>query len=269
MKPQLQTMLSQLNYHILVNVGSAILTFVVGVLAAGIVKRLANRYINHGIDDTVKVFLLNCIHLLALILVVIISLAELGVDTTSLITILGVSSLAIGLALKDFLANVAAGFVVIFLRPFKIGDTIKVNGDTGKVLSINLFMTKIAMVGNEVVFIPNNKLITTHITNKTYHRTRQLDLRMGIGYDSDVGKAKQIIATTLAKNELVLDKPEPMVAVFELADSAVILVVRAWVKSEEVNKATFALNEAMKADLEAANITIPFPQMDVNLVKAD
>jgi small conductance mechanosensitive channel len=178
---------------------------------------------------------------------------------------LGAASLAIGFALKDFLSNIAAGFVLIFLRPFKVGDYINVQSATGTVTEINLFMTVLNTQNNEALFIPNNQVVTNCVTNYTHNTIRRLDIPVGIDYNADIKKVREILLQEMTANQQTQSDPPPMVAVQNLGDNSIQLIARLWVDKDYYTQIKFDLLEQFKISLDAANITIPFPQLTVHL----
>jgi len=247
------------------NVLAAVILFIIGIIIARFLKKRSLRWINNRANRVVQSFIINFIYIVTLILFGIIVLSKLGVPTASLITLLGAAGLAIGLALKDFLSNVAAGFIIIFLRPFKVGDYINITGKIGMVTDVNLFVVQLKTASNEALFVPNNAVINGGATNFSYYPLRRLDLTIGISYDASIEKAKLILKQLLTENKMAHDTPEPVVAVQKLADSAVELTVRVWVNKENYLLAKFELLEAIKRKFDEQEIGIPFPQTDVHL----
>jgi len=199
--------------------------------------------------------------------VVIAAVGQLGINTTSFLTIVGAAGLAIGLALKDSLNNFASGVMIILFRPFGIGDVVTAGGVTGKVQSIAIFSTILTTPDNQKVIVPNGNIINSVITNATANDTRRIDLVVGIGYDDDIGKTKQVLAGIVGADDRILSDPAPTIAVSELADSSVNLVVRPWVRTTEYWDVYFDLMEKIKQTFDAEGIQIPYPQQDVHLIK--
>lgn len=248
---------------------SAILIVVIGLPVARYLQKKCIKRIQVAGDPTLKRFLINLIYILAVVVIGISALTTLGFATTSLLTILGAASLAIGLAMKDFLSNIAAGFVLIFLRPFKVGDYINVQSATGTVTEINLFVTVLNTLGNETLFIPNNQITTNCVTNYTHNTLRRLDIPVGIDYNADIKKVREILLQEMALNEQTQKEPPPMVVVQNLGDNAIQLIARLWVDKEYYTQIKYDLLERFKISLDAAHITIPFPQLTVHLSKEE
>jgi len=199
--------------------------------------------------------------------VAIAALSQLGIQTTSFIAILGAAGLAIGLALQGSLANFAAGVMMLIFKPFKIGDFIEGAGVSGTVEVIEIFNTQLRTGDNKLIIIPNAKLTSNNITNYSAKPTRRIELIIGIGYDDDIKKAKDILIQMLGDEKRILTDPAPFVGVKELADSSVNFTVRPWVKSSDFWPVTFGLTEAIKLRFDKEGINIPYPQQDVHLYK--
>jgi small conductance mechanosensitive channel len=197
------------------------------------------------------------------------ALDQLGVETASLVALLGAGGLAIGLALQGSLSNFAAGVLIVLFRPFRTGDFIEGGGQTGVVRSIQLFTTTLSTLDNKRVIVPNSKMMGDSITNYSVEGARRLDLTASISYRDSVETAKATLLEVLYRDPRVLKEPAPFIGVSSLANSGVELVVRPWVKPADYWDAFFALNEAIKGRLEAEGMTIPFPQRDVHLYSHD
>lgn len=246
---------------------SAAMIFIVGCIIGYISKKLSKRLVKGSHNKTFATFMANLTFTLILLITVIITLTKLGVPTATLVAVMGAASLAIGLALKNFLANIAAGFMIIFLKPFKIGDYVIMNSDAGTVTDINLFMTQLKTATNESLFVPNNKIMTGSITNQSYFDTRRMDIVVGVGYESDLKQVKTLLEKILENEPMVLKDPQSLVGVQDLANSAVNILVRVWVQRADILTAKLQLMETINDELTKAGINIPFPQMDVHLSK--
>ena len=248
------------------NIIGALLIFIVGKWLsrhiAGLIAKLMEK---NNVDLTLVSFLKNLIYYTLLVLVVVAAVGRLGVNTTSFLTIIGAAGLAIGLALKDSLSNFAAGVMLVLFRPFTIGDVVSTAGITAKVEKITIFNTLFCTPDNQLVIVPNNKIISDIITNINAKDTRRIDLVVGISYTDDMVKTKDILERLAQDDSRVLTDPAPTVAVAELADSSVNLVFRPWVKTADYWAVRFDLTENIKNALDEAGISIPFPQQDVHL----
>ena len=198
-----------------------------------------------------------------LIFTFILVLAEFGIQTTSIIAVLGAAGLAIGLALQGTLQNVAAGMMLLFLRPFKVGDFIETGAGTGTVDEIGIFMTRMRTAQGLFVAAPNSKIWSGSITNFSKLPNRRIDLVVGISYDDDIDKARALILKLAQGDELVLEKPEPVVNVTNLGDSSVDLELRAWTKRQDYWNARWGIIRDVKYALDKAGISIPYPHMQV------
>jgi len=244
----------------------ALVIFIVGkILAKSITNLVRKGMRKSGMDEALIKFLGGLVYAVLLVAVILAAVDTLGVKVTSLLAIVGAAGLAVGLALKDSLANFAAGVMIMIFRPFKIGDFVTTGGVAGVVDEIGLFCVLMHTPDNQRIIIPNSAVFGNTITNTSALPTRRIDLVMGISYDDNIGTAKKIIEDIIAADERILDDPAPVIAVSELADSSVNLVVRPWVKSEDYWPTRFDLLETMKVKLEEGGISIPFPQRDVHI----
>jgi small conductance mechanosensitive channel len=249
-----------------IKVIAAIAIFIVGRwIAKGFRKLVRNVMGRRNIDQTIIGFVANLTYVLLLTFVVVAALGQLGIQTTSFIAILGAAGLAIGLALQGSLANFAAGFLMIIFRPFKVGDLIEGAGTTGTVEEIQIFTTQLKTPDNKTVIVPNSKMTADNITNYTAKGTRRVDMIVGIGYESDIDKAREIMEELAANDDRVLKDPATTIAVVELADSSVNFVFRPWVNASDYWNVWFDLTEQVKKRFDEAGISIPFPQRDIHV----
>jgi len=248
------------------NIIGAILIFIVGKwLARRIAKLLTKLLEKNNVDLTLVNFLSNLTYYTLIVLVVVAAAGRLGINTTSFLTIIGAAGLAVGLALKDSLSNFAAGVMLVLFRPFTIGDVVSTAGITAKVEKITIFNTLFCSADNQLIIVPNNKIISDIITNINAKDTRRVDLTVGISYSDDMAKTKEILDRLAKEDSRILSDPGPTIAVAELADSSVNLVFRPWVKTSDYWDVRFDLTEKIKNALDEAGISIPFPQQDVHL----
>ena len=249
----------------------ALAVFIIGKYLA---RKIANIMVSllkkkKGIDDTLINFFDGLIYYVLLVIVVLAALEQLGVNTTSFLAIIGAAGLAIGLALKDSLSNFASGVMLVFFKPFKIGDIVNAAGITGKITEIHLFNTEFTTPDNQKILVPNSAITSGAITNINAHAKRRVDLLVGIGYDDDIKKAKNILTELVQADSRVLIEDGITVAVSELADSSVNFVVRAWVNTPDYWAVKFDLTENVKLKFDEEGISIPYPQTDVHLYKKD
>lgn len=248
------------------NALAALVIFVVGQWLAKLIGRTTKRVMTRrGVDPTLVNFTASLVHYAALAFVVIAALNRLGVQTASLVAVLGAAGLAIGLALQGSLSNFAAGVLMIIFRPFSVGDVIEGAGIFGSVEEIQLFTTTIITPDNATVIVPNSKLSGDNITNFTAKPSRRVETIIGISYGDSIEKARLAILDEMAKDPRILSDPAPAVNVAELADSSVDLQVWAWAETPNFLAVRLSLPERIKNRLDAEGITIPFPQRDVHM----
>lgn len=221
------------------------------------------------VDETLRDFLANVLYGVLIVLVIVTALTQLGVETTAAAAVLGGAALAIGLSLQSQLSSLAAGVILILFRPFKKGDFVEVGGAKGFVEEIKIVHTRLRATDNRELTVPNSSITTQTITNYTARGLRRVDFLIGIGYDADLRKAKQVLLDTVTADARVLKQPAPTIEVNALSTSTVDMDVWAWVKTDDYPDARPALLEAIKLGLDAAGIAIPYPQMDVHLRKKD
>ena len=249
-----------------VNIIFALLIFFVGKSVVGLVASLSRRLMTKAKVDAILVeFIGSIINSILLLFVVIAALDRLGVNTNSLIALLGAAGLAIGLALQGSLQNIASGVLLTIFRPFNNGDYVEAGGASGVVEKIGLFSTTMRTGDNKEIIVPNGQIFGGIITNYSRRETRRIDMVFGIGYDDDIRKAKDIIAGIIAANDRILDEPAALIAVGELAASSVNFNVRPWVRSGDYWAVYYDLNEKIKTAFDENGISIPFPQMHMHL----
>lgn len=253
------------------NVIGAILILIIGVLIAGRLRRVTERALDkiERFDPTLSKFLSSLVRYIVLAVTVVAVLERFGVQTTSLIAVLGAAGLAVGLALQGTLSNVAAGVMLLIFRPLKIGDSVEVAGHRGSVKGITLFVTELASGDNVQIIIPNASVWGAAVKNYSFHSTRRIDFTIGVGYGDDLDKAASTIQAVIAADIRCLKDPEPLIAVAELADSSVNFAVRVWCRNSDYGSLKFALTKAFKEGLDRAGISIPFPQRDIHVFKED
>lgn len=239
--------------------------FVIRLLMS-LVRKLFER---SGWEDILINFVCSIINALLLLVVIVAALDQLGVNTTSLIALIGAAGLAVGLALQGSLQNFAAGVMLTIFRPFKAGDYVEAGGTGGTVEAITIFTTTLRTPDNREVIVPNGSIYSGTITNFSARPTRRIDLVFGVSYGDDLKKAKEVIGQILSQDERILDDPEPLIAVAELGDSSVNFYVRPWVNSGDYWAVRFDLTEKIKLAFDENGISIPFPQMDVHVEKTE
>lgn len=220
-----------------------------------------------SLEPTFVSFVGNISYYLLLLVFFVLCLAQLGIQTSSLVALLGASTLAIGLALQGSLANVAAGILLVFFNYFRVGEMIEVAGVEGVVESIEILSTTICTYDNRLVTIPNKKVIENNIINHVGKPQRRIDLVIGVGYEESIDHVRSALRWVLDQNSEVCAEPAPTIALGELGDSSINFYVRPWVKSEDYFRVKVQLIEAIKRKLDEENISIPFPQRDVHLIQ--
>jgi len=249
------------------DVVGALAILIIGWMLAGWVRSMVDRGLSKvpNMDSTLRPFLSNIARWVILAFVIVAVLGQFGVETTSIIAVLGAAGLAIGLALQGTLSNVAAGVMLLVLRPFKIGDFISAGSLSGTVMEIGLFTSELKTADGVYIMAPNSQIWNTVITNFGRNATRRIDVLVGIAYDDNMDDAQNALQKLMEDNEMVLKDPAPMTMVMELGDSSVNINMRCWVKNADYWNALWALNKGAKLAVEDAGCSIPFPQRDVHL----
>ncbi|AKB08369.1 small-conductance mechanosensitive channel MscS [Vibrio cholerae] len=251
-----------------VNVISAILILFIGNLVVkGVAGSVANVLKKKEMDKAVVDFIHGLVRYTLFIIVLIAALSRIGVQTASVVAVIGAAGLAVGLALQGSLSNFAAGVLIVAFRPFKSGDYVEIGGVAGSVDSIQIFQTVLKSPDNKMVVVPNSAVIGGAITNYSRHETRRVDMVIGVSYKSDLQKTKRVLRETLEKDPRILKDPDMTIGVLTLADSSINFVVRPWCKTSDYWAVYFDSMQAIKEALDANGIEIPFPQMDVHLNK--
>ncbi len=245
----------------------AIAVLIIGRMVAGMIRNSIRSGLERGGTDKALVPFISSIAYYGALTVVIIAVLNLfGIQTTSLIAVVGAAGLAVGLALQGTLSNFAAGTMLLVFRPIHIGDWVEVAGVAGAVQEIGIFTTTIHTGDNVKIICPNTALYGDIIKNYSANETRRIDLVMGIGYGDDIGVAIDAMTKIVQAEERVLADPAPTIEVAELGDNSVNLVVRPWVKGTEYWPTRFALMRALKEGIEAAGCSIPYPQRDIHVI---
>ena len=243
----------------------AVVLAVVGRYAIRFINRLVARMLERrNVEPTVQSFLKSFVNILLITLLIITVVGTLGVNTTSLAALLASAGLAVGMALSGNLQNLAGGIILLFLKPFKIGDFIEVQGVSGTVKAIQIFHTILTTTDNKVLFVPNGALSGGNITNYTKNPLRRVDLVIGVEYGSDVEEVKQVTQDILGSDSRILAEPAPFFRVSALADSSVDFTLRVWVKAEDYWDVFFDLQETIYAEYNKHGIGFPFPQLQIH-----
>lgn len=247
----------------------ALAIYIVGKWLVGVISRTLQKSMDaRNVDPTITKFVGSIAYYLMFAFVIIAALGQLGVQTASIVAIMGAAGLAVGFALQGTLSNFAAGVMMIVLRPIKVGDFVTVAGESGTVAEVAIFATTLLTGDNKTIIIANSSVMGGNITNFSTQDTRRIDLVVGVGYGSNIEQVKnELQAIAEAENRILHDKGIT-IGVSELADSSVNLVFRSWVKSADYWGVFFELNERIKVRFDEVGIEIPFPQMDVHADKA-
>ena len=247
---------------------AAVAILIIGRMVAKILQKLIVKVMDkRKVDKTISTFASSMVFSALYIFVILAALSQVGIQTTSFMAIIGAAGLAIGLALQGSLSNFASGFLIILFRPFKLGDYVEAGGVSGSISKISIFTTDINTVDNKKIIVPNAQIMNGTITNYTAEKTRRVDLTFGVGYEADISKVKDILNKIIKEHKLILKDPEPFVRLGNLGDSSIDFTVRVWSKTEDYWTVHFDLIESAKEEFDKANISIPYPQMDVHMIK--
>ena len=263
------TSLGQTAVHFAIKLTASVFILVAGLWLAGRISRSVKRGMERrNLDPSLQSFVGSFVSIVLRIIAIVISLTTVGVQMTSIVAVLGAGALAVGMALSGTMQNFAGGIIILFLNPFKVGDTIlTATGKTGIVKKIMIFTTELHTFDNQVIFLPNGALSNGEITNLSGGSLRRTDLTVGISYGSRVPVARRAILDILARDPRIADTPAPSVFVRELGDSAVVLTVRFWSKYGDMADASADTLEQIYNELPKKKVQFPFPQMDVHITK--
>ncbi|MAJ29970.1 MAG: mechanosensitive ion channel protein [Gammaproteobacteria bacterium] len=244
----------------------ALCILVIGRQVVKILIKVINSALERSkTEDTVRIFVTNLLNTLLMIVVFIAAINQLGIETTSIIAVLGAAGLAIGLALQGSLSNFAAGILIVIYRPYKVGDYIQADSHLGTVLDIQIFSTVLKTPDNKLVIVPNGSIMNGSIVNFSHQAERRVDIIASCSYDDDIDKVKSVLTDILSKDERILSEPKPRIALSELADSSVNFIVRPWVKNADYLDVYYSLLEEIKKRFDQEGISIPYPQSDVHI----
>lgn len=255
-------------WDILLLVGYAVLALIVGFwLVARVTKVVERVLIKKDLDVSLQKFLTRLLSIGLKVLVLITVAGIVGIPTTSFVAIIGAAGLAVGLALQGSLANFAGGVLILFLKPFRVGDFIEGAGHSGTVEEISIFYTNMKTPKNQAIVIPNAQLSNDSIINYSKKPIRRLDLVFGIDYGDDIDKAKEVLKNIISSDSRVLDDPSFMIGVDALGDNAVNIVTKSWCKNEDYWDLNYEFMEKVKKEFDANGISFPFPQQDIHIIK--
>lgn len=244
----------------------AVIVLVVGIVAIKFLMNILKKAFKKSkIDPICHKFILSLLRFTLYIVLFITTLTLLSVPMTPFVALLSVAGLAVSLAVQGSLANLAGGFILLFTKPFNVGDFIEIENVSGTVKHINILQTKLLTFDNKAIFIPNGQVSEAKIVNFSAQDTRRLDLKFAIGYKEDFKKAQALIGSIVEVQEFILKDPEPVIRVCELSPSSVNIAVKVWVSTDNFWTVNYDLLEQVKTAFDEENITIPFNQLDVNL----
>lgn len=261
-----QTWLATHGTAFVVNLIVFLLILLAGRIAIGMSTRVARQVLERSgrVNETLGDFLTSALRKGLWVVVLMIALAQLGIDMAPLIAGLGIAGFVVGFAFQESLGNLAAGMMILLNQPFEVGDYVDAAGESGTVNELNFMATTLTTPDNKEIVVPNRQVWGSAITNYTANDTRRVEWTIGVGYSADIGRAIEIAHEILRSDDQVLSEPEPLIEVTELADSSVNLVVRAWTATPDFWDVYFRLNRTIKERYDEAGIEIPFPQLDVH-----
>ncbi|EFE2265431.1 small-conductance mechanosensitive channel MscS [Escherichia coli] len=252
-----------------VNIVAALAIIIVGLIIARMISNAVNRLmISRKIDATVADFLSALVRYGIIAFTLIAALGRVGVQTASVIAVLGAAGLAVGLALQGSLSNLAAGVLLVMFRPFRAGEYVDLGGVAGTVLSVQIFSTTMRTADGKIIVIPNGKIIAGNIINFSREPVRRNEFIIGVAYDSDIDQVKQILTNIIQSEDRILKDREMTVRLNELGASSINFVVRVWSNSGDLQNVYWDVLERIKREFDAAGISFPYPQMDVNFKRA-
>ncbi|UCG39210.1 MAG: mechanosensitive ion channel [bacterium] len=252
-----------------ISFASALVILVLGIWGARILRGMVRKVLGRReIEPTLVKFGSSLLYAALVVFVVTAALSRIGIQTTSIIAVLGAAGLAVGLALQNSLSNFAAGVMILLFHPFRVGDFIEGAGVSGSVEELGIFITRLKTPDNKAVFVPNGKLAGDNLINYTRNDVRRMDIIVGVGYGEDVRRVRDVLMGIIGEDERILKDPAPVVAVLQLADSSVNFAFRPWVPTATYWDIYFDIMAKIKLRLDEEGIQIPFPQRDVHLYQA-
>ena len=252
-----------------IEIGKSVLLAIVLAVAGRYVIRFINKMVarmleRRGVEPTVQSFLKSFVNITLIVLLIITVVGTLGVNTTSLAALLASAGLAVGMALSGNLQNLAGGIILLFLKPFKVGDFIEAQGVSGTVKAIQIFHTILTTTDNKELFVPKGALSSGNITNYTKNELRRVDFTIGVEYGTEIDKVKQVTLALLREDRRIMTEPAPFIAVKELGDNGVIYVIRVWAKASDYWDVFFNTTERIYTEYNKQGIGFPFPQIQIH-----
>lgn len=248
---------------------SALISVVIVIIGRWLVRALTSlvrhAMVRAKVDDTLTNFTTNLLYYLGWAVVILTAMANVGISTTSVVAVLGAGAVAVGLALKDSLSNFAAGVMIVFFRPFEVGDVVEVAGVTGTVATVQIFNTVLNTSDNKRAIVPNGQILAGTIINFNVNGTRRVDMVFGISYEDDIRRAKQILEEIVAAESRILPEPAPTIRLFELGNDSVNFAVRPFVQPQDYWDVLTNITEQVKIRFDEAGLTIPYPQRHLHV----
>lgn len=249
-----------------INAVIAIVIFFIGRIIARVISNGIRKLMSaQEVDQILQSFIGNLVYWMLMTFVIIAAISQLGIQTTSLIAIMGAAGLAVGLALQGSLANFASGVLIVMFRPYRVGDFVEAAGISGTVLQVQILTTVLKTGDNKQIVVPNGQIMSSIITNYSANETRRVDMVVGVSYEDDIDKVRATIKDIIDSDDRILKDPECQIAVAELAESSVNFNVRPWVKNADYSGVKLDFTEAVKKRFDKEGISFPFPQQDVHL----
>ena len=246
---------------------AAVILIIGKITATLVIKIMAKGLKNKHIDNTAHTFVMSIVKTLIYVFSIIIALSALNVPMSSIIAAVGAAGLTLGLALQSSLSNIAGGFVILFSKPFQCGDYIEINSTEGYVTAISILYTRILTIDNKAVFIPNGTVSNATIVNFTNEKKRRLEITFSISYTSDFDKACEVINEVIKRSSLALDTPaKPLIVMSDHGDSAISILTRTWVKTEDYWDLRYYMFENVKKEFDRNGIEIPYSHVDVTIL---
>jgi small conductance mechanosensitive channel len=257
-------------FELAINVIAALAIFLIGRWVVGLVGKGVRRVMQaRGVDPILESFIASLIYWALLAFVIIAAITKIGIQTASLIAVVGAAGLAIGLAMQGSLANFAAGVLIVMFRPYRVGDWIEAAGVSGSVVQVQLLTTTLKSGDNKQIVVPNGQIMSSIITNYSANPTRRIDMVIGVSYSDDIDKVRRTIRELVDADERILADPECQIVVGELAESSVNFNVRPWVNTGDYWAVNFDLTEKIKKRFDEVGISIPYPQRDVHIIASE
>ena len=247
---------------------TALAIFWAGKFIAKIAQDALHRILQaQQVDKVLETFVCNLAYWAIMIFVIIAAVHQIGVQTTSLVAMLGAAGLAVGLALQGSLSNFAAGVLIVVFRPYRVGDWIEAAGISGSVEQVQILTTILITADNKQIIVPNSQIMNSVITNYSAKETRRIDMTIAVSYNDDLDKVRKTIENLINNESRILEDPKHLIAVSELADSSVNFVVRLWVQTPDYSNVKFDMTEAVKKRFDQEDISFPFPQQDIHIYR--